>query len=96
MIIVYTALILVGIVACWLWYKAVFAFFGWLNRTINKNKIAEQNNPYIAAHKAKMLNDKNYEEYLDWMAKHGHGVPVPKAMTREDWEASEKIKRLTS
>ncbi|MDI9256323.1 hypothetical protein [Flavobacterium sedimenticola] len=95
MIIVYTALILIGIAASVLWCKAVFWFFGKLEKRINKKKIAEQNNPYIQAHKAKMLNDKNYEEYLDWMAKNAHGVPVPKMMTREDWEASQKINRLT-
>lgn len=52
------------------------------------------NNPYIIYHKTKMQNDKNYEEYLDWLEKHGDGVPVDKVLTPEDKKASKKIKKL--
>lgn len=52
------------------------------------------NNHYIALHKAKLENDRQYEEYLNWAAANGEGVPVPKIVTKEDQEADKKIKRL--
>lgn len=59
-----------------------------------KKKKEKENNPYIEAHKLKVQNDKNYEEYIDWLDKNGGGVPFAKVETKEDKEASQTIKNL--
>lgn len=51
-------------------------------------------NPYILYHKRKMQNDSNYDQYMDWLEKEGHGAPIKKVISPEDAEADEKIKRL--
>ncbi|MGV3695504.1 hypothetical protein [Flavobacterium sp.] len=94
--IIYAIGIIVCIVACWLWCKFVMILFGKIYRIINRKKIQEQNNPYIQAQKLKMANDKNYEDYLEWMNKHSYGVPFQKIMTREEFEAENKISSLIS
>ncbi|WP_228853248.1 hypothetical protein [Aegicerativicinus sediminis] len=50
-------------------------------------------NPYIQMHQIKDTNDKNYDEYLNWLDKKGHGVPIPKFETPEDKKAKDKINK---
>lgn len=53
------------------------------------------NNPYINYHKTKMINDDNYEDYLEWLKnKDVYGSPVEKFEAPEDVEASKKVKIL--
>jgi predicted phosphoadenosine phosphosulfate sulfurtransferase len=52
-------------------------------------------NPYIRFHKLKMKNETYYQEYLKWLQKKdSSGVPIEKAQSIEDYNATEKIKRL--
>ncbi len=89
MIIIYIALSIIGIVACYLWWKLCMFFY----RLISPKK-AVISNPYIEAHKAKIRNDKWYDEYIFWMEKNGHGVPIQQIKSPEDIEAEKKIKNL--
>lgn len=42
-----------------------------------------------------MKNETHYEEYLKWLQKKDNsGVPIEKAQSTEDYNATEKIKRL--
>ena len=43
-------------------------------------------NPYITNHKYRQLNDKWYDEYLDWLDKTGGDLPIKKELTQEEWE----------
>lgn len=54
----------------------------------------KSSNPYIDYHKVKMINDKNYEDYLEWLQKSGEGVPIEKIEAPEDIEANKKINNL--
>lgn len=87
--IVYAALIITAIAvgAVWLWL--CYKLYRWVSP-----KKPKLENPYVKAHLIKLHNDKMYDEYQDWMAKHGSGVPIPKVTTPEDVEAEKKIKRL--
>ena len=65
-----------------------------LRRFYNRPK-ENYNNPYINYHKAKMTNDRNYEEYENWLKnKNVYGAPVEKVEAPEDIEASKKANRL--
>ena len=58
-------------------------------------KPKEKINPYIEYHKAKMANDDNYDEYLEWTKnKEVYGAPVEKIEAVEEIESSKKVKRL--
>lgn len=81
--------IVVCFIACWLWVKFVFSIFG----LINKKRVPVLN-PYIEAQKLIIENDKNYEDYLNWMDKKGSGVPLEKIMTKEDHKAQSQINKL--
>lgn len=87
MIIIYTVLIIVGLVLSYLWVKFVFAVFGYINKKRNSN-------PYINAEKLKIKNEKDYQNYLKWMNKKGSGVPLDKVKTQEEKIAEEKINEL--
>lgn len=92
MIIVYGILVLIGILACVLWWK--LCIFG-MNKTIafiNRKEIKENSNPYILAQKKIDKNNRDYEEYLEWMQKSSSGVPIDKLMTKEELIAEQKIK----
>lgn len=69
------------------WVKVV----NWLFREPKEKSI---NNPYIKAQILKDKNDRDYEEYLKWMEKNSSGVPFQKILSREDFEAEKKIKKL--
>lgn len=51
-------------------------------------------NAYIAYHKLKNKNDKDYQEYLKWLQSNGGGVPVEKTISAEDKKAETKIRNL--
>ena len=57
-------------------------------------KRSKEKNPYIQYHKFKNQNDQNYDDYLKWLEKEGHGVPIDKIVSREDFEAEKKIKKM--
>lgn len=81
------------ILACYLWVKFVFILCNKLYIFAFKNKIKESKNPYIVEQKARMWNDRMYEEYEKWMRKKGDGIPIEKIVTRDEHEAIEKIKK---
>lgn len=56
-------------------------------------KKPKQTNPYIQAHLVKLQNDKNYYDYIDWLAKKGEGVPIPKIKSSEDIRAEKEISK---
>lgn len=81
------------VLACYLWVKFVFVLGDKLYYFVFKNKIKENENPYIAEQKARMWNNKKYEEYEKWMRKKGEGIPIEKVITQDEHEAIEKIKK---
>ena len=87
MIFVYATLVIVGFALCYLWVKVVFSVFAYINTRRNSN-------PYINAERVKMKNDKDYENYLKWMDKHGTGAPMQKLKSREEFIAEQKITSL--
>lgn len=84
-------LVIIGIVVAvtlsYLWVKIV----NWLIPNPKKEVI---DNPYIKAQLIKDKNDRDYEEYIQWMEKNSSGVPFKKVMTKEELEAEKKIKNL--
>lgn len=72
-------------------YSAKF-LLSLINKSQEKNK--SNSNPYIAYHKSKMENDKNYDEYIEWLDENGNGVPVDKVKSPEDVKAEKKINQL--
>lgn len=93
MILLYSIGVLFLIVACYFWVKLVFLLCNILNNYFNRNKIKENSNPYIIEQKARMYNDQQYEDYLKWMRKKGEGMIIEKVMTKDEFEANEKIKK---
>ena len=91
-------LIVIGLifmlVGCYLWVKFVYVILGKLSNVLFKNRKKEEPNPYIQAQKRIDLNNKLYEEYLLWMANNSSGVPLDKAMTKEEFEADKQINKL--
>ena len=57
-------------------------------------KTIKKSNPYINYHQIKMSNDKNYNEYLEWLSKQDGEFPIDKLETPEDKKAKEKIRKL--
>lgn len=62
-----------------------------------KRNTGKTNNPYILKHLAKVKNDMNYDEYMEWMDKNNiSSAPIKKAVTKEDATAAKKINDLFS
>jgi len=87
MILITAILIIVGAVVSYFWVKLVFAIYNYVVSRRNSN-------PYINAERIKAKNDKDYEDYLKWMSKHGKSVPISKLKTREEHVAESKINSL--
>lgn len=49
-------------------------------------------NPYIEEHKARQLNDDLYEDYIKWMDKKGHGLPIDKLKRQEEIDFKKDMK----
>lgn len=64
-----------------------------LYRFAFRKKVRENENPYIKVQKARMKNDRDYEEYQIWMKKKGDGFPLAKIVTSDERQAIEKIKK---
>lgn len=74
---------------------AIMKVAKFLLRIFFKEKPKEKLNPYIEYHKMKMVNDENYEEYLEWTKnKEVYGTPLEKFEAPEEKEASVKVKQL--
>lgn len=84
---------LILIAACYLWVKLVFTMCNKLHNYIFRNKIKEDANPYIAEQKARMWNNRKYDEYEKWMRTKGDGLPIEKVISQEEKEIIEKIKK---
>jgi hypothetical protein len=65
-------------------------------RKIDKyeNKIYENKNPYIQAHKFKNSNDELYNEYLIWLDKNGGDIPFEKYVYLPDKKFDSEIDKL--
>lgn len=50
-------------------------------------------NTYIEAHKTLMDNDRNYDEYIEWMSKNSYGVPIDKIKYKEEIEFEKQYKK---
>lgn len=64
-----------------------------LVRLFTPSKKPKESNPYIKAHLLKLKNDKDYYDYMEWMAKKGEGVPIPKIKSSEDIRAEKEISK---
>ena len=85
MVIIVLGLISFGVACCWLWIK----FVNWLIPK-DKNNIEPPENPYIEAHKRRLINDAWYEDYLKWMDHNGGGMPMDKVKTPEEQQFEKK------
>jgi predicted RND superfamily exporter protein len=66
-----------------------------LRKFFNTPAAPKNNNPYIQYHKAKMTNDDNYDEYLEWLKnKDVYGAPVEKIEDVQEKKAGTKVRRL--
>lgn len=81
------------LLACYLWIKLVFVLINKVYRFAFRKRIRESENPYIIEQKARMKNDRNFEEYQKWMRKKGDGLPLEKVISSEEKQAIEKIKK---
>lgn len=61
-------------------------------RIFKKKKKPPLENPYIEEHKMRMFNDMMYEDYIKWMDKNGHGLPVDKIKTPEEIRFEQEMK----
>lgn len=84
-------LLIIGI-AILIYASVMWVKFVWFVFT-PKKKIEKPTNPYIEAQKTIMDNDKNYEEYIEWMSKNGSGVPIEKIKHKEEVEAEKKLNK---
>jgi hypothetical protein len=71
----------------------MMAVYDLLYAIVFRKKIMERRNPYIREQKARMWNDKKYQEYEKWMRTKGEGIPIEKVITKDEREAIEKIKK---
>ena len=53
-----------------------------------------KSNPYIELHKLKFENDKNYNEYLNWLHKKKGDIPFKKIERIEDVNYQNEINKL--
>lgn len=85
---------MVGVVACYLWIKAVNVLFQpAINRLERKRaKLEKRDNAYVQAHLLRRNNDQMYEEYLDWLDKTGGDLPIDKIRTREEERFARNIR----
>ncbi|TDO68829.1 hypothetical protein EV143_11813 [Flavobacterium chryseum] len=90
MILLIILTIIVVLAVCWLWAKFVFAFFNLLSHFIFKSKKTTEN-IYIEAQKDIDDNERQYQEYLEWMSKNGGEVPIKKVITKEQNSADVRI-----
>lgn len=81
---------------CWGWVKLVKLVFDkpikWLDAKTARLK--KTDNPYIMQHRVRHYNDKMYDEYLEWMEKHNHGLPVDKILTKEEARFEREMKNV--
>ena len=81
-------LLIIG-VAILIYASVMWVKFVWFVFTPKK----KPTNPYIEAQKKIMDNDKNYDEYIEWMSKNGSGVPIDKIKHKEEVEAEKKYNK---
>jgi hypothetical protein len=79
-------LLIIGI-AILIYASIMWIKFVWFVFTPKK----KPTNPYIEAQKTIMDNDKNYEEYIEWMSKNGSGVPVDKIKHKEEQDIEKGV-----
>lgn len=96
MIILYAIGILFILAGLYLFVKAFVMIFKGIYRAIFWDKIKLKENPYINAQKLIDDNNREYEDYLKWMSENSSGVPLKKVMTKEEYEAEIRIKKLIS
>ncbi len=85
--------IVVGGLLIYGWIKLVNAIFNPLIKKSEKrnNQISTIENPYVEAHLLRRRNDKDYEDYLNWLDKTGGDLPIQKVLTREEWEFKKQL-----
>lgn len=50
-------------------------------------------NPYIDIHKKKWQNEKDYEDYIDWLDKQGGDLPLKEVKMNDDLEVLKEISK---
>lgn len=66
----------------------------WAYKKLTQRKATPPpDNPYIIEHKYRRLNDKWYDEYLDWLDETGGDLPIKKELTQEEWEFEQELKK---
>ena len=93
MVLLIIGIAVVGIAILYGFIQAVNAIFNPLiNKLERKNvRLEKRDNPYIQAHRIKMMNDDMYQEYLEWLDRSGGDMPFEKWKTREEQAFDEKV-----
>jgi len=81
------------LLACYFWMKLIFILIDKTYRFLFRKRVREKENPYIIEQKARMKNDRNFEEYQKWMRKKGDGFPLEKTVSSAEKQAIEKLKK---
>ena len=73
MVLLIIAIAVVGIAVLYGFVKAVNTIFNPMINKLERQKVRleKNDNPYIQAHRLKMMNDEMYQEYLEWLDKSG-------------------------
>lgn len=50
-------------------------------------------NPYIAIHKNKWQNERDYEEYIKWLDKKGGDLPLKEVKMNDDLEVLKQVSK---
>lgn len=54
----------------------------------------DDRNKYIRLHQARIKNKKQYRQYLRWMSKHGHELPIDEVKSRAEIEFENELNDL--
>ena len=65
--------------------------FLWIFKSSLIKKTPKKVNPYIQAHEIRQINDANYEDYIKWLDKNNHALPIDKIKTAEELEFERKL-----
>lgn len=78
----------IAFLLCWAWVKLINMIFNpIIKRLDNKAKDIRdpyRHNPYVQSHRLRLYNDHQYDQYIEWMDKNNHGLPVDKVLTPEE------------
>lgn len=92
MVLLVIASIVIGSILIYGFIKLVNAIFNPIIKKLDAEKETfKTSNPYIQAHQMRRHNDKNYEEYLEWLNNTGGDLPIDKIKSEEELRFERKM-----